>query len=197
MNYDAGITAPSATKAQLTEEPTVLSAAASYQAFEAMREVERPNSEGDWEQFHSSMPIAWKTGTSFGFRDAWAVGVTPKYAVGIWVGNADGEGRPGLVGVRSSAPVLFDVFDLLESSDWFDPPYDEMLRVPLCAQSGMRAIPHCETDSTWVYKNGLRAPTCTYHQIVHLDQDEKKRVHGDCESPANMIRTSWFVLPPL
>lgn len=57
--------------------------------------------------------IAWKTGTSYGFRDAWAVGVTPRYAVGVWVGNATGEGKPGLVGAQTAGPVLFDIFNYL------------------------------------------------------------------------------------
>jgi penicillin-binding protein 1C len=197
LNFDANAIIPNTQKQQLSNEATVLSAATSYQAFEAMQRVERPNSEGDWQQFHSSIPIAWKTGTSYGFRDAWAVGVTPKYAVGIWVGNADGEGRPGLVGVRAAAPVLFDVFDLLDGSDWFDPPYDEMVQVPVCKQSGMRALENCTIDSTWIYENGLKAPACSFHQIVHLDRTKKWRVNASCEAPSNMIHEPWFVLPPL
>ena len=66
--------------------------------------------------------IAWKTGTSYGFRDAWAVGVTPRYAVGVWVGNATGEGKPGLVGAQTAGPVLFDIFNYLPSSPWFERP---------------------------------------------------------------------------
>ncbi len=197
LNFDSKVAVPTIEKSELSKEPTVLSAAASYQAFEAMQKVERPNSEGDWEQFNSSTPIAWKTGTSFGFRDAWAVGVTPKYAVGIWVGNADGEGRPGLVGVRAAAPVLFDIYNQLEGSDWFDPPYDEMVESLVCKQSGMRALPHCEADTNWIYKNGLKAPACKFHQMVHLDQTKTYRVNASCELPEQMVHESWFLLPPL
>ncbi|HRI61741.1 MAG TPA: transglycosylase domain-containing protein, partial [Saprospiraceae bacterium] len=93
----------------LTTNHQILSAGAIWHTFEAMQEVERPNSAGEWEYFAASRPIAWKTGTSFGFRDAGAAGVTPRYAVGIWVGNADGEGRPGLIGVEMAAPVLFEI----------------------------------------------------------------------------------------
>ncbi len=75
--------------------------------------MERPGDEFAWRAFSSSRKIAWKTGTSYGFRDAWAVGVTPRHVVGVWVGNADGEGRPGLTGYSAAAPVLFDLFDLL------------------------------------------------------------------------------------
>lgn len=75
-----------------------------------MNELARPEEDANWEMYSTSQKIAWKTGTSFGFRDAWAVGVTPKYVVGVWVGNADGEGRPGLIGREVAAPIMFDVF---------------------------------------------------------------------------------------
>ena len=83
-----------------------------WQTFNALTEVNRPE-EIDWKSIPSMHPIAWKTGTSHGFRDAWAVGVTPHYAIGVWVGNATGEGKPGLVGARTAGPVLFDIFSLL------------------------------------------------------------------------------------
>ncbi len=197
LNYEWRKSPSPIAKAQLTEEPNVLSAAAIYQTFEAMTEVERPNSEGDWKKFNSSTPIAWKTGTSFGFRDAWAVGVTPKYVVGVWVGNADGEGRPGLVGVLTAAPILFDIFDQLENPGWFERPIDEMLKVPICKQSAYRALPHCEIDSAWVYKNGINAPACNFHRIIHLDKSKTWRVTSNCEPTTEMVHESRFVLPPL
>jgi penicillin-binding protein 1C len=197
LNYEWNKSAINIRKDQLTAEPNILSAASIYQTFDAMTEVERPNSEGDWQQFRSSTKIAWKTGTSYGFRDAWAVGVTPKYAVGVWVGNADGEGRPGLIGVLAAAPILFDVFDQLNNTEWFNQPVDEMIKIPVCKQSGYRALPQCETDSTWIYKNGVHANPCPFHQIIHLDQSKKWRVNSECETPTSMVHDSWFVLPPL
>ena len=82
----------------------------------ALTEVNRPE-EIDWKSIPSMQTIAWKTGTSYGFRDAWAVGVTPRYTVGVWVGNATGEGKPGLVGAQTAGPVLFDIFSYLPSSE--------------------------------------------------------------------------------
>ncbi len=96
------------------EATSWLSAAAIFQTFDALKEVYRPGEESGWRYFSSSKKIAWKTGTSFGFRDAWAVGVTPHYAVGVWVGNADGEGRPGLTGTDAAAPLMFDIFSQLK-----------------------------------------------------------------------------------
>lgn len=175
----------------------LLSAAAIWHTFEAMREVERPNSAGEWELFQAGKPVAWKTGTSFGFRDAWAAGVTPRYAVGIWVGNADGEGRPGLIGVEMAAPVLFEIFDQLPGNSWFDPPYDDMVQAPVCRQSGFRAGEYCEADTAWIPKCGLKAAVCAYHRLLHLDAGSQWQVSSDCESPASMQHHAWFVLPPV
>ncbi len=171
--------------------------AAIWHTFEAMQEVERPNSSGEWELFRAGQKIAWKTGTSFGFRDAWAAGVTPRYAVGVWVGNADGEGRPGLIGVEMAAPVLFELFGLLPGGTWFDPPYDNMTQVRVCQQSGFRAGPHCDADTAWIPKTGLQAPACPYHQLLHLDASGQWQVHSDCEAPDLMRHQPWFVLSPI
>lgn len=175
-----------------------IQAAAIYQTFNAMQEVGRPGAEGYWESFISSSRIAWKTGTSFGSRDAWAVGITPRYVVAVWVGNADGEGRPGLVGVQAAGPLLFDIFHVLGASrQWFELPYDEMLQTNVCRASGHLAGTHCtEVDTLWVAQGGMRSSVCPYHKRIHLSADGQYRVHSDCESPSNMRHEAYFVLPP-
>ncbi|TNE67319.1 MAG: penicillin-binding protein 1C [Bacteroidetes bacterium] len=175
-----------------------IGAAAIWFAFEAMQQVERPTSAGEWELFEASRRVAWKTGTSFGFRDAWAAGVTPRYAVGVWAGNADGEGRPGLLGVEIAAPVLFEIFEQLPpENSWFDPPYDAMTEVPVCRQSGYRAGKYCDADTTWIPKSGLRAQQCPYHQLLHLDPSGQWQVNSACEPVDAMQHQPWFVLGPL
>jgi len=175
----------------------IMNAASIWQCFETLTELERPNQEGAWEQFSSSRTLAWKTGTSFGFRDAWAIGVTPEYLVGVWVGNADGEGRPGLTGVNVAAPLMFDAFGLLPSTSWFEPPYDEMTEITICSISGFRAGPHCEqAEVRMVPRAGERVEACPYHRIVHLDKRQQFRVHSECYETAGMVSSPWFVLPP-
>ena len=100
---------------------TTLSAPAIWLTYEALRRVNRPETETGWQYFGSMPDIAWKTGTSFGYRDAWAIGTTPEYVVAVWAGNADGEGRPGLSGISSAAPVLFDIFRLLQPARMVHP----------------------------------------------------------------------------
>ena len=196
-HYQADIAIPLTEKSKLKVHPPVLSAAAIWQTFDAMQEVQRPTSEGNWEVFEAHKRIAWKTGTSFGFRDAWAVGIDGRYVVGIWAGNADGEGRPGLVGVRVAGPILFDVMALLDGGDWWEPPYDEMVKIPLCKRSGYRTTSICEADSQWVAKSALRVKPCPYHRLLHLDPSERYQVRDDCMSVDQMVHKPWFVLPPL
>lgn len=180
------------------EETSWLSAAAIFQTFDALKEVYRPGEESGWRYFTNSKKIAWKTGTSFGFRDGWAVGVTPQYAVGVWVGNADGEGRPGLTGTETAAPVMFDIFSQLPGSTWFQQPYPEMQKVMVCSKSGQLSSESCEQrDTIWVSKIGLESQLCTYHQKIHLTKDRKFRVHSECEPVDRIANTNWFVLPPV
>ncbi|MDR1129366.1 MAG: penicillin-binding protein 1C [Prevotellaceae bacterium] len=176
----------------------LISAAAIYQTLETLAELNRPEEESSWMMFSSGRKIAWKTGTSYGNRDAWAIGITPEHVVGVWVGNASGEGRPLLTGVGYAAPLMFDVFNLLpRSKGWFGRPYDEMSRIAVCRQSGHRAGEYCaDTDSIWVTQAGLQAGVCPYHRLIHLDRDEKYRVNSSCYPPHEMVHKSWFVLPP-
>lgn len=168
-----------------------------YLAFEAMKEVNRPEGNDSWEFFDSSKEIAWKTGTSFGNRDAWAIGVTKDYVVGVWAGNADGEGRPQLSGITSAAPILFDVFDVLPRSAWFSVPYDALTPVEICTSSGYIATDICPKKILYVPRNGERFNSCPFHRLIHVDAEHRYRVNASCESPGNMSAVSWFVLPPL
>ena len=114
----------------------------------------------------------------------------------VWAGNADGEGRPGLVGVATAAPIMFDIFKLLKSSAWFDQPYEEMTQAEICHKSGHRALEICEEkDTTWIPIAALKTAPCPYHQMIHLDATGRWRVSSDCEAPSRMQHQAWFVLP--
>ncbi len=180
------------------EANSYFSASAIWFTFKAMLDVERPENENNWRMFQSSEPVAWKTGTSFGFRDAWAIGITPKYVVGVWAGNADGEGRPGIVGIKAAAPVLFDVFNVLPDADtWFLKPEADMTEVEVCKESGYAASPSCEHPVIeLVPASAENSDVCPFHKIIHLDKSETYRVNASCEELGNIITKSWFILPP-
>jgi len=183
---------------ELKEGGEMLKASAIWQTFKALEEVERPEMESGWKNFISSMNLSWKTGTSFGFRDAWAVGVNADYVIGVWVGNADGEGRPGLIGVRAAAPVLFEVAALLPSVCRFYEPTEEMREAVVCRKSGFRAGAFCEVvDTVRICPAGQRTPVCPYHQYIHVDSTERWRVSSECVPVRKMRKKNWFVLPPV
>jgi penicillin-binding protein 1C len=174
-----------------------IDAAAIWQTFRLLSDLNRPEEEATWKNFSSSQKIAWKTGTSYGFRDAWAVGVTPQYVVGVWVGNASGEGRPSLTGVNYAAPVLFDVFSQLPHGAWFTTPYDDLTPAVVCRKSGYRASPLCqEKDTVLIARSGMESDECPFHQLIHLDKERKHRVTSECYNVADMVHVPWFVLPP-
>jgi penicillin-binding protein 1C len=180
-----------------TEKSGIFDHGAIWATFNAMEEVMRPGEEGLWEQFSSAQRIAWKTGTSFGFRDAWAIGLTPSYVVCVWVGNADGEGRPGLVGIDVAAPVLFDIFRELPASKWFKTPKTKLKTVVVCKQSGYKAGEYCtETITEQIPVAGEKTAICPYHKLIHLNAAGTYRVTDACEQTIHMQHQKWFILPP-
>ncbi len=170
---------------------------ASWQMMEAMRLPDRPAGQENWTFFQSSRTIAWKTGTSFGFKDAWAIGVTPEYTIGVWVGNADGEPRPDLVGLKAAAPILFDLFDLLPETTWFSPPLDDLDYAVSCTFSGHPPGPFCPRDTILVPFRSRRPKPCAYHQEFFLDPHSGHRINSSCALPALASRKTYAVLAPL
>jgi penicillin-binding protein 1C len=168
---------------------------AAWLTLNALRDVRRPGVHAAGEHYGSHRSIAWKTGTSYGFRDAWAIGVTPEVAIGVWAGNADGEGRPTLTGLSAAAPILFDLVDLLPATGWFPTPDGALVQVEVCAHSGMRAGADCG-DTLWesVPAAGLRETGCSYCRVVHTDGAH--RVHAGCHPLDQLHAEPWFVLPP-
>lgn len=168
-----------------------------WHTFQAMQELGRPETEGDWQYFSSSRRIAWKTGTSFGFRDAWAIGLTPEYLVATWVGNADGVGRPDLIGTRVAAPFMFELFGLLPASGWFQKPYDALKESPVCRESGWPAGRLCPADTIFLPKKNALAPACRFHTLIHLDPERTFQVSASCQPAESILHESRFVLPTL
>lgn len=178
-------------------EHALFSPGAVWQTFEALKEVNRPE-EIDWRSIPSMQPIAWKTGTSYGFRDAWAVGVTRRYAVGVWVGNATGEGKPGLVGARTAGPVMFDIFNMLPASRWFERPAGELIEAEVCRRSGHLKGRFCEeTDTLLILPAGLKTEACPYHHPVTLSADGTHRIYENCANTEPVVQQNWFTLPPV
>ncbi len=191
----------------LFEKPTIkrdkdqyglVDAASIWYMFEAMSKVYRPEEDQSWQSFSSSNKIAWKTGTSYGHRDAWAFGVTPKYTVGVWVGNADGEGRPGLTGLEYAAPIMFDLFNLLpRSTFWKSPPLDEVTQSLVCSNTGFLASQDCPNVDTMNIPSNCeeRGKNCPYFKSLSLNKDGLM-VDAECYD-GEIHQENYFHLPPI
>jgi penicillin-binding protein 1C len=176
----------------------LLKASSIWYTFSAMTELVRPQDFTGWMQFLSKNRIAWKTGTSFGFRDAWSVGLNGKYLVAVWVGNASGEGRPDLTGTSCAAPLMFNVFNLLSDKTWFNKPTSDMEDVLVCKQSGFRASDICPDKIKKQYPTGSsKTNLCSFHKMVNLDETRTFRVNSNCYSVNKMQQVPWFVATPM
>ena len=174
-----------------------ISSGAIWLTFDALSKAGRPEEESSWSGFSSGRKIAWKTGTSWGNRDAWCVGVTRDWVVGVWVGNSDGEGRAQMTGVSYAAPIMFDVMNSLPASRWFERPDFDLVPIEVCHQSGLPASLICpERDEVWVPDIEERPADCPYHRVIHLDADLRYQVNSSCYPVDKMVERVWFVLPP-
>ncbi len=179
-----------------TTTRAALSPGAAWLTLNALLEVPRPAEEANWRSFASSRKIAWKTGTSWGQRDAWAVGSSSRYTVSVWAGNASGDGRPGLTGSVAAAPIMFELHNRLPAAAWLPPPLLAMRRVEVCRNDGYLANDYCEHESQWVPAASHFDRQSPHNLLVHLDGSGRSRVDSGCERIASMRHVGWFVLPP-
>ena len=177
---------------------TPYSAEAIAETFHVMLGLTRPMSQIGWGGFTSSRQVAWKTGTSYGFKDAWAVGLTDRYAVGVWVGNSDGEGRPGLTGVGAAAPLMFDVIGRLNDNYTYPANTSESVEIEVCAESGYPKSEYCpHTKKIRVVDVENQTGVCPYHKKVFLDESRQYRVKPDCYNVNQKNYEVYYVLSPV
>jgi len=151
----------------------LLSAEASYVTLDMLKDNPRP---GDVSAATPGpLPVYWKTGTSYGFRDAWTIGMFGPYILAIWVGNFDGSGNPAFVGVQMAAPLFFQVVDAVEA---MEPSLAEPVRtfpaglttVNVCAASGDLPNADCpRAVPTWFIPGKSPIRVSTLHQAALID----------------------------
>lgn len=167
-----------------------------YAMLEAMVEPNRPGAESNWRYLGNGNKVAWKTGTSYGFRDAWSVGMTSRYLVAVWVGNANGEGRPGLTGIQSAAPILFEILGRMPAEPWFSTPFTQMKSLVTCRESGQRMGAHCANpDTILLPQSCMKVQVCGFHKALILDAKGEFRVHADCYDPSKVVQRNVFIMP--
>lgn len=159
-------------------ERTMMQPESAWMLADIMSKVNRPDFPLDWEATASSPKIAWKTGTSYGRRDAWSIGFNPTYTVAVWCGNFDGTGSPYLSGAETATPLLFQIFQQLPGTQqnfWFPAPPTLSIR-QVCPASGWPAGKHCgETISAYFVPDLAGDQECSVHRILYTDPEEKFR----------------------
>jgi penicillin-binding protein 1C len=167
---------------------------AAWLTLSTLSQLNRPGAEYYWKYFAGQVPVAWKTGTSYGQKDAWAIGFNRQWTIGVWVGNFSGEGNPSLGGAQSAGPVLFQLFNALSDKSrnlWFTKPEYDLRSITVCRASGLSPTAAC-TDTihaeqpTAAYQTAM----CTYHQRLLLSRSKGFAVCSRCW---NGIDTVWKV----
>ncbi|HSY48900.1 MAG TPA: penicillin-binding protein 1C [Thermoanaerobaculia bacterium] len=156
-----------------TKGTRILSEEASFVTMDMLKDNPRPD-QGSLDD-SSQAPVYWKTGTSYGFRDAWSAGIFGPYVLAVWVGNFDGEGNPAFVGIQAAAPLFFRIVDSVRAqqgrrtgSARFPP--DAVRKIDVCAISGQLPGPHCDRlASTWFIPGKSPIKVCDVHREVLID----------------------------
>jgi penicillin-binding protein 1C len=183
MLANGGVLAPLRSRPEQAPAGTrVLSAEASFLVLDMLEEAARPGRPlGGASPLRQ--PVAWKTGTSWGFRDAWTVGVFGPYVLAVWLGNFSGEGNPALVGVQAAAPLFFEIVDSLAARDRLAAtprrPPPALRRVEVCALSGGLPTPSCpHTRPTWFIPGRSPMEPCPIHRAFALDRTGRRACPG-------------------
>jgi penicillin-binding protein 1C len=178
------------------ERKEFFSPGTAYVITEMLSKVKRPDFPSAWQSTVHLPKIAWKTGTSYSHRDAWSIGYTSKYTIGVWIGNFSGVGNPSLIGADMAAPLLFDIFSSLEhdGGTWFKRP-PSVIERDVCAVSGKLPTTACKTLKREI-ADEMTAPTtkCDLHIELLVDKHTGERLCPHCRSgreASKHIYTSW------
>ncbi|MDR0363737.1 MAG: penicillin-binding protein 1C [Bacteroidales bacterium] len=185
--------------AEKQQNDVILSSAAAYVVTESLTKLRRPDLPNGWEYFSNIPKVAWKTGTSYGRRDAWAIGYNPDYTIGIWVGNFAGNTVSELNGAEFAVPLLFELFSSIDperSGVWFVPPEDIDYRV-VCTESGLPPSDFCTSITTDCFKPGISpAGTCQHLIEVFVDTIQNISYCRDCHPEAGYKAKLYHNYPP-
>lgn len=173
-----------------------ISQGAAYLTLEALKDLKRPGLDGKLKGIVSRSNIAWKTGTSYGLRDAWAIGTTPEYTVGIWAGNATGEGVSDLSGTATSAPIMLEVFGVLNITEWYKKPLDAFKKIDVCKEDGYLGTDKCQSIKIDMPLESKFRKVSPNRIAIHIDKVTGLRVDSNCAAADSMKEVHFFILPP-
>jgi penicillin-binding protein 1C len=177
----------------------VISPAAAYMINETLSKISRPDFPINWQATEHMPKIAWKTGTSYGRRDAWSIGYNKKYTVGVWTGNFSGSGVPDLSGAEIATPLLFRIFNTIDydsDEEWFIQPEDCANRM-VCSETGMSPSAYCTNivgDHFIPLVSSSRQ--CNNIEEIPVSADEKISYCKTCMPLAGYKKKLFKIVPP-
>jgi penicillin-binding protein 1C len=180
----------------LSEKTKILSTASTFMLGEILSKITRPDFPINWQATEHLPKIAWKTGTSYGRRDAWSIGYNKDYTIGVWVGNFSGQGIPELSGAQTATPLLFKIFNSVNynaGDSWFKQPAGCDIRM-VCSETGLPPTEQCNNVVT-DYFIPLVSPTytCNNRQLLMVSEDESISYCVQCV-PVNGYKKKWYKL---
>jgi penicillin-binding protein 1C len=184
-----------------TQHSALFSTESSSMITSILTELKRPDMPRAWQLTREAPAVAWKTGTSYGHRDAWSVGYSDRYAIGVWAGNFDGHGQKGMSGSEFAAPLLFDLFRAIDVEDGRPRLSGQAGRlsstIEVCAVSRQLPTPYCHDRirvETIPGRTHLHA--CDIHRPIFIDPKSKQRLAGDCVASHPHTQVIATVYPP-
>lgn len=153
----------------------LISPEAAFSLTEMLSQAQRPDLPNAFENSLRRPKVAWKTGTSFGRKDAWSIGYNAHYTIGVWLGNFDGTGGHEVVGARVATPLLFEVFNAIDydrPDDWFKMP-NSLGHRWVCSESGLVPQDFCKNQVIDYYlPNVSSSHKCRHLKAVWVDESE-------------------------
>jgi penicillin-binding protein 1C len=167
----------SANKTRTTGKDTaVLSPEACYMLTNILSQLQRPDLPNAYQSARNVPHIAWKTGTSYGRKDAWSIGYNQQYTIGVWVGNFNADGVQELSGIATATPLLFQLFNAIDynaANDWLQPPQGIAFRL-VCAETGKVPNDFCTNQVMDNYIPGVSTnEKCDHMRQLWLSPDEQ------------------------
>ncbi len=186
-------------KDELVQGRRVISEGASYLITEILESHKRPDFPEVFYSVSELPRVAWKTGTSYGHFDAWSIGYTPGYTVGVWAGNFNNLSSADIVGVKVATPLMFKIFDFLQKGRkriWFQKPKD-LIKIQVCAFSGMKPISEkVKTKEVWVLKRKIPTQRCIFHKKYFIDKESGKIVCPEIMKDNHKYEEKIFLVYP-